>query len=220
MGIDYSTPPKFIDYGIPSVGGSLQSTADKPIDINELKQEAKDINVEQPKPNMDSFLQVDSKDNAPKEQENSNFKFFSPFEDTHEEKKEETDSKSLETAFDNLSPFSLGGETKPLEDTTSTSMDSLLAGVENKQEHPSPNPPSFDAFNNPFAKNPIFQDNVQSLTQEQVSKPKYTLNESINIVRDSVKKIEESGFKVDVEEMDFASNYQIVIKISKENNPN
>lgn len=220
VGIDYSTPPKFIDYGIPSVGGSLQSTADKPIDINELKQEAKDINVEQPKPNMDSFLQVDSKDNAPKEQENSNFKFFSPFEDTHEEKKEETDSKSLETAFDNLSPFSLGGETKPLEDTTSTSMDSLLAGVENKQEHPSPNPPSFDAFNNPFAKNPIFQDNVQSLTQEQVSKPKYTLNESINIVRDSVKKIEESGFKVDVEEMDFASNYQIVIKISKENNPN
>ena len=54
--------------------------------------------------------------------------------------------------------------------------------------------------------------------QQEANKPKYTLNESINLIRETIKKVEESGFKVDEEEMDLINNYQITIKISKENN--
>ena len=78
---------------------------------------------------------------------------------------------------------------------------------------------SLNTFNNPFAHNPIFRDNVKATEEQKAAlKPKYTLNESINLVRETLKKIEESGFKVDSEEMDLVNNYQITIKISKENN--
>ena len=214
IGIDYSTPPKFIDYDLPTANENLESTAAKQIDINELKEEAKDINIEQPKPNMDNFLKVDS----PKEADNqpSPFKFFSPLEPI-EEKKEESKQQTKGSAFDNINPFNLNGETKTLDDNTSTSMDNLLAGVEKKEQQAQEEVPILDTINNPFAKNPIFQDNVQSLIQEAPIKPKYTLNESINLIREATRKIEDSGFKIDEEEMDFANNYQIVIKIAKNN---
>ena len=124
--------------------------------------------------------------------------------------------------FVNDNPFNLGGETKDIKDSTSTSMDTLLAGVTTKENNTSQEGtsiPSIDTFNNPFAHNPIFRDNVKATEEEQaILKPKYTLNESINLVRETLKKIEESGFKVDSEEMDLVNNYQITIKISKENN--
>ena len=98
-------------------------------------------------------------------------------------------------------------------------MDNLLAGVNTKENnHQEQNIPSIDTFNNPFASNPIFSDNVKASEEQQnINKPKYTLNESINLVRETLKKIEESGFKVDSEEIDLVNNYQITIKISKEN---
>ena len=37
VGIDYSTPPKFIDYDVPNITENLESTATKPIDINAIK---------------------------------------------------------------------------------------------------------------------------------------------------------------------------------------
>ena len=45
--------------------------------------------------------------------------------------------------------------------------------------------------------------------------PKLDFNGCLNTVRDAVKKIELSGFKVESEEMNFEKNYQIVIKIAK-----
>ena len=48
VGIDYSTPPKFIDYDVPNINDNLESTANKSIDINAIKDNAQDINVEKP----------------------------------------------------------------------------------------------------------------------------------------------------------------------------
>ena len=221
VGIDYSTPPKFIDYDVPSVNENLESTATKSIDINAIKDNAKDINVEKPVTDVDEFLKVTPKEET---QENSNFKFFSPFgEDS--KKEEKTQNTSPQSAsippFTSPDPFNLGGETKELKDSTSTSMDNLLAGVNNNNnnnKNENNSIPSLDTFNNPFAHNPIFGDNIKQREEMQPAPPKYSLNECINLVRDALKKIEESGFKVDSEEMDLVNNYQITIKISKENN--
>ena len=228
VGIDYSTPPKFIDYDVPNINDNLESTANKSIDINAIKDNAQDINVEREATDVNEFLKVAPKEEK-KEETSSNFKFFSPLE---EETKEEPPKQEMTSMFDapaptnapfvNDNPFNLGGETKDIKDSTSTSMDTLLAGVTNKENNTSQEGtsiPSIDTFNNPFAHNPIFRDNVKATEEEQATlKPKYTLNESINLVRETLKKIEESGFKVDSEEMDLVNNYQITIKISKENN--
>ncbi len=225
VGIDYSTPPKFIDYDVPSINENLESTATKQIDINAIKDNAKDINTEKPSTDMDKFLKV-----APKSQEQpqSNFKFFSPFDGEEQPKQEIVSNKKeisafqtpapTNTSFTNVDPFSLGTETKNLSDSTSTSMDNLLAGVDqNKEEQKIPGP--INSFNNPFANNPIFQDNISTNNELKTNeKPKYNLNESINLIRDVLKEIEESGFKVDSEEVDLVNNYQITIKIAKENN--
>ena len=234
VGIDYSTPPKFIDYDVPNINDNLESTANKSIDINAIKDNAKDINTLNPTNdtnatnNISEFLKVAPKEE--KKEEKGNFKFFSPMEEeTKEAPPKQESSVSMFDApaptnapFINDNPFNLGGETKDLKDSTSTSMDNLLAGVNtnnNTSVKETPSVPSIDTFNNPFAHNPIFSDNVKaSEEQQKENKPKYTLNESINLIRETLKKIEESGFKVDSEEMDLVNNYQITIKISKENN--
>ena len=225
VGIDYSTPPKFIDYDVPNINDNLESTANKSIDINAIKDNAQDINVEKPITDINEFLKVAPKEEK-KEEISSNFKFFSPIED---ETKEETPKQEMASMFDtpaptnaplvNDNPFNLGAETKDIKDSTSTSMDTLLAGVNaNSQKEEQNSIPQVDTFNNPFAHNPIFQSDIKNNEEKEEMKPKYTLNESINLVRETLKKIEDSGFKVDSEEMDLVNNYQITIKISKENN--
>ena len=236
VGIDYSTPPKFIDYDIPNINSeNLESTSNKQIDINALKDNAKDINVAAPEKNIDQFLQVDSEE-KPTNQE-STFKFFAPEEDTTEvQTKAEPNNQNnqafippipTDTSVNNINPFDLNAPTKSLDDATSTSMDNLLAGVENQntkqsinleeQSNDKPDIPPVDMFNNPFARNPIFGDNIKEDSPITNQTPKYTLNESINLVRETLRKIENSGFKVESTETDLANNYQITIKIAKEN---
>lgn len=224
IGIDYSTPPKFIDYDVPNISENLESTATKPIDINEIKNNAQDINVEKPNNVVEDFLQVSKPQEETSLEENNNFKFFAPAEE--EPKKEEISSlentfvtpKPTDVSFDNINPFKLGAETKDLKDTTSTSMDNLLSSVNNELNKNEPKIPPVDTFNNPFAHNPIFQDNIISSEEDKTDKPHYNLNESIELIRKTLKQIEESGHKVDSEEVDLINNYQITIKISKENN--
>ncbi len=237
VGIDYSTPPSFIDYDVPNINDNLESTATKSIDINAIKDNAKDINVEKPTTDVNEFLKVSPTTSTedPKE-DMGGFKFFSPIDDEpkKEEPKQETTTSMFSApaptqspapannTFINDNPFNLGGETKDLKDSTSTSMDSLLAGVNNpniNNKEQTPNIPQVDTFNNPFAHNPIFGDTIKAQEASLANtKPKYNLNESINLIRETLKKIEESGFKVDSEETDLVNNYQITIKISKENN--
>ena len=224
IGIDYSTPPKFIDYDVPNISENLESTATKPIDINEIKNNAQDINVEKPNNVVEDFLQVSKPQEETSLEENNNFKFFAPAEE--EQKKEEISNvantfvtpKPTDVSFDNIDPFKLGAETKDLKDTTSTSMDNLLSSVNNELNKNEPKIPPVDTFNNPFAHNPIFQDNIISSEEDKTDKPNYNLNESIELIRKTLKQIEESGHKVDSEEIDLINNYQIKIKISKENN--
>ena len=235
VGIDYSTPPKFIDYDIPNINSNnLESTANKQIDIDVLKDSAKDINVPQEAKDIDKFLKV-SPSEEPKPQEN-NFKFFAMEEEPSVEEKETNQTENHQafvaptptnTTINDVNPFNLNSPTKSLDDATSTSMDNLLAGVKEEKEM-SKQPitleepkeekvPPIDMFNNPFASNPIFGDNIKEETKVSSTTPKYTLNESINLVRETLRKIENSGFKVETTETDLANNYQITIKIAKEN---
>ncbi len=228
IGIDYSTPPKFIDYDIPNMNENLESTATKSIDINAIKDNAKDINIEEKPQDVEKFLKVTPKEENQTEIPNNNFKFFTPINDEEEknEAKEKNISQIFETQvpidapFKNDNPFNLTGDTKNLNDITSTSMDNLLSSVNDGNDRPQETTNiEVDTFNNPFASNPLFKDTILNKEEkEKNNKQKYTLNESIELIRKTLKEIENSGVKIDSEEIDLVNNYQITIKISKENN--
>lgn len=224
--IDYSTPPKFIDYGDEKIADIqdplLKSTASSELNLDELRNNAQDINVREEKPSMDmdSLLKVNpTGDVQPKQSMNSNFKFFQPDSDDSSVSGGQTSQASMpsnnnQSALDAL----LSSSVTPTNNTPTP--DSLLNvnkgenQVEEKNEVP-----YLDTYNNPFAHNPIFSDDVEKIMGKKIEEgqevPKLDFNDCLDVVRDAVKRIEQSGFKVESEEMNFEKNYQIVIKIAK-----
>lgn len=224
--IDYSTPPKFIDYGDEKIADIqdplLKSTASSELNLDELRNNAQDINVKEEKPSMDmdSLLKVNpTGDVQPEQSMNSNFKFFQPDSDDSSVSGGQTSQTSMpsnnnQSALDAL----LSSSVTPTNNTPTP--DSLLNvnrgenQVEEKNEVP-----YLDTYNNPFAHNPIFSDDVEKIMGKKIEEgqeiPKLDFNDCLNVVRDAVKRIEQSGFKVESEEMNFEKNYQIVIKIAK-----
>lgn len=224
--IDYSTPPKFIDYGDDKIADIqdplLKSTASSELNLDELRNNAQDINVKEEKPSMDmdSLLKVSpTGDVQPKQSMNSNFKFFQPDSDDSSVSGGQTSQASMssnnnQSALDAL----LSSSVTPTNNTPTP--DSLLNvnrgenQVEEKNEVP-----YLDTYNNPFAHNPIFSDDVEKIMGKKIEEgqeiPKLDFNDCLNVVRDAIKRIEQSGFKVESEEMNFEKNYQIVIKIAK-----
>lgn len=224
--IDYSTPPKFIDYGDEKIADIqdplLKSTASSELNLDELRNNAQDINVKEEKPSMDmdSLLKVNPTGAVQPEQSmNSNFKFFQPDSDDSSVSGGQTSQASMpsnnnQSALDAL----LSSSVTPTNNTPTP--DSLLNAnrgenqVEEKNEVP-----YLDTYNNPFAHNPIFSDDVEKIMGKKIEEgqeiPKLDFNDCLNVVRDAIKRIEQSGFKVESEEMNFEKNYQIVIKIAK-----
>ncbi len=224
--IDYSTPPKFIDYGDEKIADIqdplLKSTASSELNLDELRNNAQDINVKEEKPSMDmdSLLKVNPTGAVqPKQSMNSNFKFFQPDSDDSSVSGGQTSQASMpsnnnQSALDAL----LSSSVTPTNNTPTP--DSLLNvnrgenQVEEKNEVP-----YLDTYNNPFAHNPIFSDDVEKIMGKKIEEgqevPKLDFNDCLDVVRDAVKRIEQSGFKVESEEMNFEKNYQIVIKIAK-----
>lgn len=224
--IDYSTPPKFIDYGDDKIADIqdplLKSTASSELNLDELRNNAQDINVKEEKPSMDmdSLLKVNpTGDVQPKQSMNSNFKFFQPDSDDSSVSGGQTSQASMpsnnnQSALDAL----LSSSVTPTNNTpTSDSLLNVNRG-ENKVEEKN-EVPYLDTYNNPFAHNPIFSDDVEKIMGKKIEEgqevPKLDFNDCLDVVRDAVKRIEQSGFKVESEEMNFEKNYQIVIKIAK-----
>lgn len=224
--IDYSTPPKFIDYGDDKIADIqdplLKSTASSELNLDELRNNAQDINVKEEKPSMDmdSLLKVNpTGDVQPKQSMNSNFKFFQPDSDDSSVSGGQTSQASMPSNNNQSALDALLSSSVPPTNNTPTP-DSLLNvnrgenQVEEKNEVP-----YLDTYNNPFAHNPIFSDDVEKIMGKKIEEgqevPKLDFNDCLDVVRDAVKRIEQSGFKVESEEMNFEKNYQIVIKIAK-----
>lgn len=224
--IDYSTPPKFIDYGDEKIADIqdplLKSTASSELNLDELRNNAQDINAKEEKPSMDmdSLLKVNPTGAVqPEKSMNSNFKFFQPDSDDSSVSGGQTSQTSMPSNNNQSALDALLSSSVTTTNNTPTP-DSLLNvnkgenQVEEKNEVP-----YLDTYNNPFAHNPIFSDDVEKIMGKKIEEgqeiPKLDFNDCLNVVRDAVKRIEQSGFKVESEEMNFEKNYQIVIKIAK-----
>ena len=56
-----------------------------------------------------------------------------------------------------------------------------------------------------------------SFNEQEKEEQELGLKDAINTIRDSIKSLGTKGFFINVEEIDFADNYQITIKINKDN---
>lgn len=174
--------------------GNVPISASSPIDLNELKENTKDISLPQEDnsgADLDSLLRI----NTPSDDlgdtnktEDSGFKFFSPVQEALNESEKEDDNK-VEDYFKapDLINVDIPGEVA----TTPTNSVNLSQA-------------NYDLMNE---NNPI---QTISFNHEN------SLQDSINIIREAIKKVESTGLKVDSDEMNLEKSYQVVIKIEKE----
>ena len=222
--IDYSTPPKFIDYGNQKIADIqdplLKSTASSEFNLDELRNNAQDINTGEEKTTMglDNLLKVNpTSENNTEQNINNNFKFFQPDSPTPNMTSTQVNQSSApsnQSALDAL----LLSSTNPNVNTPTNEV-LLNTNVQEKPVEDKNEVPYLDTYNNPFAHNPIFSDDIEKImgkkAVEEKEVTKLDFNGCLDTVRDAIKKIEQSGFRVDSEEMNFEKNYQIVIKIAK-----
>lgn len=161
------------------------------IDINEIEQNATDISLNNDKDggaDLDSLLQINSNTVSTDDGKNADFKFFSSAQEAVNDD-ENTDSKSVGDYFKapDLINVDIPGEATPLA-TNSVNLSQANYDMANENK----NVPTINFGN----REDIIQD-------------------AVNLLRDTIKKIESNGLKVDSDEMNMEKSYQIIIKIEK-----
>jgi len=186
------------------------------LDIDKIEQTAEDINVVKEPTDMDNLLKADEKydeeaakleesDDGPKVIEG---KFFSFIEEAPQiESEEELDLGSSSLGFDTQT---VGAETivpkepEPLKPVAQPELESF-----NTEKYIEPNYNVEGQLNQESLKANIAEPMIS-----EPSEPK-DFNEVINEIREVSKKIENYGFYVDLDELDFGDSYQIIFKINK-----
>ena len=169
--------------------GDNSTSAASPIDLNELKENSKDIgsltNNDEGGADLDNLLKIGSNPvSSTTSNEQNSLQFFSPAQ----EALQESEKSNLEKSDDyfgapDLLNINLPGET-PTYNTN--------------------NVPLGDTFN------VNLQNNDNSLKLENNN-----LQSAIDLIKETVGKIESSGIKVTKDEMNMENSYQIIIKLDK-----
>ena len=176
----------------PSISfGEGPISANSAIDLDNLKQNTKDINLKddnEPGADLDSLLRINNKDFTIDNNniaEDNSFKFFSPAAEAIKDSENKDIQKNSEDYFKapDLIGIDLPGEVP----TYNTNNVPLSSNIENKiTETPSNN------LNN-------------------------SLDEAIKTLNDALSKIEDLGIKVEKDEMNLEKSYQVIIKLEKNN---
>ena len=172
------------------------------LDINKIKEVAQDINKPKDLPNFDDLLKSD----LPKNEDNTNNKnsIFNlnnnKFVPSFSESTTIDSSNSLNNKakivdnplFNDQSNEELNNIIKPLEISTIEPSDEIN------------NIPLVQKFDLP---------KLEPINTNQQFRSTNSINQAVNILRDSVKKIEDLNYDVDCEELDLPGEYQFIIKI-------
>lgn len=172
------------------------------LDINKIKEVAQDINKPKDLPNFNDLLKSD----LPKNEDNTNNKnsIFNlnnnKFVPSFSESTTIDSSNSLNNEakivdnplFNNQSNDELNNIIKPLEISTIEPSDEIN------------NIPLVQKFDLP---------KLEPINTNQQFRSTNSINQAVNILRDSVKKIEDLNYDVDCEELDLPGEYQFIIKI-------
>lgn len=173
--------------------GNVATKNDSSIDVHDLQDNIKNFSLpkkEASSADLDSLLRINTDplpSNASNSGENNNLKFFSPAQEALKESEKEENSVGDYFKAPDLINVDIPGEVA----TTPTNNVSLSqATYDSKNENQSV--PSIN-FN-----------------------PNHSIQDSVEMIREVIKKIEANGLKVDSDEMNLENSYQVIIKIDKE----
>lgn len=201
--------PRFINYGEIKdddddddqdnnpIGGFNPSSNQQIPNINEIKANAVDINApsEKPSADLDSLLNLNS---APiptsQNPEHENFRFITPAEEIVKTDGNKENQVKNEDYFKtpDLIPVDLPSEVQT-KNTNTVSLNQIEANKLNTT---------------------LFGE----VTKPEINKKKneqFTVQKSIDMIRNLVEELNRHGVKADIDEMNFAKSYQIIIKLDK-----
>lgn len=161
-----------------------------PIDINNLKENTKDISTLQENDNgadLDNLLRINTSSIDSSLNDGGDFKFFSPAQ----EALNESESEPIQSGDYFKAPELINVDIPTTDNTMPTKSVNL-------------NQANYDLNNETKADSIININSSENILQD-----------SIDIIRDTIKKIEEKGLKIDSDEMNLENSYQVVIKIEK-----
>ncbi len=173
--------------------GNVATTNDSSIDVHDLQDNIQNFSLpkkEASSADLDSLLRINTDplpSNAPNSEENNNLKFFSPAQEALKESEKEEDSSGDYFKAPDLINVDIPGEVA----TTPTNNVSLSQATYDSKNENQP-VPSIN-FN-----------------------PNHSIQDSVEMIREVIKKIEANGLKVDSDEMNLENSYQVIIKIDKE----
>ena len=223
--------PRFINYG--EIKNEEDNTVDEePIgrinptvnqsipNITEIKATATDINAPktQPVADLDSLLHIT--DNPLSSSQNSsqeNYKFITPAEEIVKTDASKLKHNKIEDYFKtpDLIPVELPAEVQTKDTKTAS-----LSELESKSKPDTANSinrsrslenPSIKSNN---LKTALFGEISQS-EQNFQEKEQFTIQKSIDMIRNLVEELNNHGVKADLDEMNFSKSYQIIIKLDK-----
>ena len=223
--------PRFINYGEikneedntvdeEPIGG-INPTVNQSIpNITEIKATATDINAPktQPVADLDSLLHIT--DNPLSSSQNSsqeNYKFITPAEEIVKTDASKLKHDKIEDYFKtpDLIPVELPAEVQTKDTKTAS-----LSELESKSKPDTANSinrsrslenPSIKSNN---LKTALFGEISQS-EQNFQEKEQFTIQKSIDMIRNLVEELNNHGVKADLDEMNFSKSYQIIIKLDK-----
>lgn len=172
------------------------------LDINKIKEVAQDINKPKDLPNFDDLLKSD----LPKNEDNTNNK--NSIFNLNNNKFVPSFSES--TTID--SSNSLNNEAKIVDnplfnDQSNDELNNIIKPLEISTIEPS------DEINNIPLVQKFDLPKLEPINTNQQFRSTNSINQAVNILRDSVKKIEDLNYDVDCEELDLPGEYQFIIKI-------
>lgn len=229
-GLEEEHQPRFINYGeikeddeddneTPVGGINPNSTQFLP-NITDIKANAVDINAPQTQPtaDLDSLLNITaaSSGNSPKEE---HYKFITPAEEIVKTDASKANKAKTEDYFKtpDLIPVNLPSEVQSTKDTKSVSLSEIEAKSQNKTaESTTLHDSRYDkkTLNNTSLNTTLFG-NVQIPEFNTKRNDQFTVQQSIDMIRNLVEELNRHGVKADIDEMNFSKSYQIIIKLDK-----
>ena len=220
--------PRFINYGEINddddddepVGGINPSSNPSIPNITDMKANAIDINAPQEKPtgDLDSLLNITANPSGNSKSQD-NFKFITPAEEIVKTDASKAKQEKTEDYFKtpDLIPVDLP-DTVQTKDTNTVSLDEIEAKNQPFRNLPEPTP-----RDSRFEHNTLNNTNVNTNLFGEVTKPepntkkkeKFTVQKSIDMIRNLVEELNRHGVNADIDEMNFSKSYQIIIKLDK-----
>lgn len=177
------------------------------LNINEIKANATDINVAKPNlsADLDSLLNIPNPQLNNENSQQNSYRFITPAEEIVKTDASKAAQQKVEDYFKtpDLIPVDLPNEIQP-KNTNSISLDE----IESKQTN-------LNELNkrNQSSTNNNFFNNFKIIEKEKPEE--FTIQKSIDMIRNLVEELNRNGIKADMDEMNFSKSYQIIIKLDK-----